>query len=150
MSYNAVFEYDKTLGGVYGVRTWTGYTDKAEFEKLRHPDQIVIAENVSQDEALDLTSLTPEICRLIGAIEQAYIENPKASMEMINYSIVMANYAISYDREHIRKSGLARINAEKYIAHFKQMITDDPDSFKTASMKGIMVCLKNEHTGEVI
>lgn len=124
--YNVVFEYDETTGGAYGVRTWTSYVDQAEFEKSIHPKghqgNVVVAQGVTQDEALNLTSLTPEICRLLCAIEQAYTNNPNPDEELLQYHKTSAWYAIQHDRIHIQTHGLKRFNALKYIKPYSHLV----------------------------
>jgi hypothetical protein len=116
-TYNVVFEYDETMGGAYGNRFWTSYKNLEDFKAVfkDRPGQIIIAKGVTQAEALNLTSLTPEICRLMGAVELAYQDNPKPDMELVKYAITNAKYAIAYDRKHIEEKDLKRIDAKKYI-----------------------------------
>lgn len=124
-SYNVVFECDETMGGAYGVRTWTSYADQDQFEEFMikgHPGTIIVAQGVTQDEALDMTSLTPEICRLLCAIERAYTDNPNPDEELIQYHKSMAWYAIQHDRIHILTFGLERINALKYIKSYANQV----------------------------
>ncbi len=150
-SYNVVFEYDETMGGAYGVRTWTSYTDRAKFEEIfkGRPGEIVVARGVSQEEALNLTSLTPEICRLMCAVEQAYQDNPKPDMELVKYAITKAKYAIAYDRKHIEEKDLKRIDAKKYIEAFNKLTKNQRFTFKGASMGGIMLACFN-NLGQVL
>jgi len=88
-SYNVVFEYDETMGGAYGNRFWTSYKNLEDFKAVfkDRPGQIIIAKGVTQAEALNLTSLTPEICRLMGAIEQIFEEDPRADQEFMNLAL---------------------------------------------------------------
>lgn len=123
------------MGGAYGVRTWTSYADQAEFEKIHtskgHPGNVVVAQGVTQDEALDLTSLTPEICRLLCAIEQAYTDNPNPDEEIIRYHKSMAWYAIHHDRIHIQTHGLKRFDALKYIKPYSHLVAPTITTEKT-------------------
>jgi len=74
-SYNVVFEYNETMGGLYGVRTWTSYKNQKEYETFSksHSGETAIYMGISQQEALNLTSLTPEICRLMGGISHSLL-----------------------------------------------------------------------------
>lgn len=150
-SYNVVFEYDKTMGGLYGVRTWTSYKNQKEYKTFAkyHSGEKAIALDVSQEEALNLTSLTPEICRLMGALEQVFSENSDPLPERVKHTLTNAKYAIVYDRKHIAANGLRRIDARKYINAFKKLIRDTQYTFKGARMSGIMiVCL--DDLGQVL
>lgn len=135
--YNVVFEYNETAGAMYGNRTWTSYMNKKQYESRASimTKETPIAFGVTEEEALDLTSLTPEICRLMGAIEIAYQENPTADAEYINIHLTNAKFAIKHDRERIARVGLQRIDAQKYTDHFRQMIEADPDSLKSLLMR---------------
>ena len=149
-SYNVVFEFNESTGGAYGVRTWTSYSNQEEAEALTkdRPHQTVIAQGVTEAEALNLTSLTPEICRLMCAIEGPFEGDPHASQERVKYSLINAQYAIAHDRLHIAQHSLTRIDARKYLALFLQLV-QNPKTPKTASMSGIMmVCYNN--FGQVI
>lgn len=149
MSYNVVFEYDETLGGAYGTRFWTSYSNIKEFELLNKnlTGMTIIAKDVTDEKALDLTSLTPEICRLMHAVEEVYLENPDASMERMSHAMSMARYAIEHDRAHIYIHDLERIDASKYITAFKVMIASER-TFKTVTMSVYMLSCLNQF-GEV-
>jgi hypothetical protein len=145
LSYNVVYEYDETRGGAYGVRTWTAYRDEAEYLALSpkyNTGQTPIALGATQDEAINLTSLTPEICRLMCAMEQAFEDNPEPAKEMVKYALVNARYAIAYDRNHISANDLERIDATKYIEAFRKMIAEAELTIKSAAMSALMImCL---------
>lgn len=142
-SYNVVFEYDETKGGAYGVRTWTSYRDRAEAEAMtKKRTNEIIARGVSDEEAMDLTSLTPEICRLLCAVEQAYQDEASPSTEMLSFHTTNAKYAIAADRQRISERCLIRPNANKYIQAARQLMADKP-TLKTALLQGTMIFLKN-------
>lgn len=150
MEYNVVFEYDENMDGFFGVRTWTSFTNKAEFKKTKHPNQIVVKENVTQEEALNLTSLTPEICRLTAAVEQVFNNDDHPSREMIEYHVNMAKLAIDHDRKTILENNLSRHDARKYIAHQRKITSDNFNSMKTIAMRMMMIFLSDEYTGEIV
>lgn len=140
-SYNVVFEYDATMGGAYGSRFWTSYESHEEFEKLsreKSDGTIVIASGINQEEAIDIVSLTPEICRVMCAVEQAFQDETTPSREMVSFHIANAKQAIAYDRQRIGERGLARHMAQDYIDHFTQMCKP-PKDIKTATMRGLLV-----------
>ena len=120
--YNVVFEYDETTGGAFGVRTWTSYRSKAKYKAAtkNHTNTTVVAEGVSEEEAVDLTSLTPEVCRLMCAVEQAYTDTPNPDEGLFLFHRSMAMYAILSDREYIAARGLKRIDASKYIEKYSK------------------------------
>mgnify|MGYP003421245627 CR=1 FL=1 len=150
MSYNVVLEIDETEGGLFGSRNHVPYTAKEKFDEQSIVGQKIIAQGVSDEEAKNLVNLTPEVCILMGLIEQCYQDNPKITTEELRSTIsIYRNYFISESRIHIETHSLTRIDARKYIAHFRKMILDDPWSLKSASMRGVMVNLLDEYTGEV-
>ncbi len=62
--YNVVFEYTERVDSHQGVRTWTTYKNREEFQKFytseRAERERVIAEGVSNKRAIELCS-TPEV-----------------------------------------------------------------------------------------
>src|SRR3989339_373735 len=149
-TFNVVFEYDETTGGAYGVRTWTSYRDQAEAEAMTkvRTNEKIIAQGVSDEEALDLTSLTPEICRLMCAVEQAFQDEIRPSKEMISFHMSNAKYAIAADRQRISERHLVRHNGHRYIQAARKLLASRP-TFKTASMQGAMIFLQNQQ-GQVV
>ncbi len=142
--YNVVFEYDETTGGAYGVRTWTSYRDLAEAETMiaKRTNEKIVARGVSEEEALDLTSQTPEICRLMCAVEQAFQDEDPPSLGMVNFHLTNAKYAIAADRQRISERHLVRHYANQYIQAARQLLADKP-TLKTAAMRGTMIFLMN-------
>lgn len=106
MSYNVVFENTQTAGGYAGIRFWTSYIDKAQFEKMKpRPDRFcsVLAEGVTEDEALNLTSLTPEVCRLTAAVQDmCYAEDGRIDIKLASFRLYNAFFAIAHDHRHRR------------------------------------------------
>lgn len=151
MSYNVVFEHDESNGGLYGCRTLIPFSHKEAFEKRTFPKKNIVAQDISDKEAKNLIALCPEVCRLMGIIEQSYQEDPKIGIQELRIKIDTINtFVIKSDRIYIEENSLTRIDARKYIAHYRKMIADDPMSFKTASMQGIMMVLLNKYTGEML
>ncbi len=71
--YNVVFE---GIGGPRsnfpGIRTWTTYESKADFDAFRHnSDDIIVAEGVSRKTCLKLTAQTSAEARARYAINEA-------------------------------------------------------------------------------
>lgn len=78
LSYAVVFEYTAAAGGYAGVRTWTAFKSQADFEKwLKQPDnkvlekERVIAQGVTDEEAIRITEGTPVECYAAACIEEA-------------------------------------------------------------------------------
>jgi hypothetical protein len=73
--YNVVFCYKEAAGAYCGVRTWTTFKSKEEFDGWCTPDiqerEKVIAEGVSKDEAVRLTERTPAFCYFNVAVEKS-------------------------------------------------------------------------------
>ncbi|TRZ47856.1 hypothetical protein D4S03_10965 [bacterium] len=113
MDYNVVFEYTKKIGGYAGNRYWTSYKDKEEFKKMNSPlDETlsIVAEDVTDDEAMNLTSLTPEICRLTAAVhEMCYAGDGHIDINLAPYPLTKVFWAINEDRKHCAANGL-RLN----------------------------------------
>ena len=109
--HNVVFEYLPSAGGFAGVRTWTCFGSKAEFHpKKLDPREKVLAEGVSEDEAIRMTSLTPEICRITAAIEQSDIaEDGTIDGFLLDQHLTTSSYAITHDRQCVRDGQLTRI-----------------------------------------
>jgi len=110
MSYNVVFEGTTKAGGYTGIRTWTSYKDKADFDTMNtDADGIrsIVAERVTEDEALNLTSLTPEICYLTSAIqEMCYAKDGRIDIRLAPYPLANVFFAIAENRKHRLANGL--------------------------------------------
>jgi hypothetical protein len=74
-AYNVVFRYTQGAGSYAGVITWTAFTSKADFdswlEKTVLEHQEVIAQGVSQEEAIALSCSTPLISLINVAIAES-------------------------------------------------------------------------------
>ncbi len=130
MSYNVVFEHTDQNSLFFGTRTWTDYNNKKYFEKNYQPTEVetVIAEGVTQEEAISLTSLTPEVCRIAAAIEEAFEHS--FSAQLFEYQIFSAIAAISHDRSLILKNGLVREPAGRitdFILKYIDRLTEGED-----------------------
>lgn len=118
MSYNVVFEHSDTTNLYFGIRTWTDYRSPEYFSKNYKPTNIekILEEGVSQDQALNLTSLTPEICRIAAAIEEAFTHGFSAGL--FDYQYFNAKMAITHDRTHVLLNELVREPSGKIIDFF--------------------------------
>ena len=74
MSYNVVFEHSDKESLFFGTRTWTDYRNPDYFTRNYKPSNLetILEKGVSQDQAIKLTSLTPEVCRIAAALEEAF------------------------------------------------------------------------------
>ncbi len=77
MSYNVVLEYRAATGGFEGVRTWTSFLSKKEFEQWLDDSvlekQKVLAEGVTREKAIEICDKTPIECRYAAAAQE--VEN---------------------------------------------------------------------------
>jgi hypothetical protein len=76
--YNVVFEYTAATGGYEGVRTWTGWPNKAKFQKdwakapsERKAREIVVAEGVTQERAVELVDQVSIDAYIRAAVQEA-------------------------------------------------------------------------------
>jgi len=73
--YNVVLVHKKTAGGYAGVRTWSSYPSKVEFErwyvKSGRQEYDIVAQNVTEAEALRLCERTPLRNLVRAAVEDA-------------------------------------------------------------------------------
>lgn len=76
LTYFVVFEHTEKTGGYTGIRFYVSYQNADDFQKHSRADKNdvfrVMAENVTKDQAQDIVSCTPEICRLTAIIEEAF------------------------------------------------------------------------------
>lgn len=99
-----VFEHTEITGGYQGNRFFTIHSEgditQKEFKR--------IAADVSEEQARDLTACTPEICRVLSAIEEAAYdkETGKVDPGILNHSLFNVIYAINEDRKHRDQRGL--------------------------------------------
>lgn len=101
--YFVVFEYTQKAGGYCGVRTYTSYSSKEEFdrERLKMPnllsgEMIVLDEGVSEKRREELIRKTPLASYVGAALEEATM--PDGSLDpdllelhLINAKVVIAN-----------------------------------------------------------
>lgn len=107
MYFNVIFEGTTKAGGYAGIRTWTSYKDKAEFTQSGHSHNIkAIAEGVTEDEALNLCSLTPEVCYLTVAVQEMCHADGNIDLKLAPYPLANAHFAIAENRKHRLANGL--------------------------------------------
>ncbi|HEX9008571.1 MAG TPA: hypothetical protein VF837_04895 [Patescibacteria group bacterium] len=108
--HNVVFEYLAEAGGYAGTRFYCSYRSLAESQKAGNDPRLkIIAEGVSDDEAQNLTALTPEICRITAAIHEAsYRGDGTVDPAILHHHLQMAVFAIMHDRELIDRLKLNR------------------------------------------
>lgn len=151
MPYNVVFEYDATLGGLYGTRKFEIFLSKADFKKTIHRHKFVIAKGISDQEARDLVALTPEICRYMAAIQDYFdnTTNPN-SIELYNELKSIREHVIVSDREVIFAREWDRINAKPFIKYFKVLAERNPSTIKSFAIMWAISAINDLDTGEVL
>ena len=86
--YNVAFEYTEAAGGYKGVRTWTSYKDKEDFHKHYNDKmralQRVIAEGISDEEAIKITSEIPLRCYAAAAVQEATMPDGSLNEEILD------------------------------------------------------------------
>jgi len=107
MSYNVVYEYNRKAGGYAGIRFFTSFKDKSKYDafELQKTDGSeicnAIMEGLTVKQAQDLTALTPEVCRLTAAVQEA-CDNDDGRIEnvsLLSYQLFNSAMAIIHDRE---------------------------------------------------
>lgn len=145
--YIVVFEYNETMGGLFGVRFFTPFPNRTAFEtaSVGLVGQSVIAADVTKEHAEELVHLTPEICRLMGAVETVYREYPNPNTNQVMSEISMAKIAIEYDREYLKHHHRTRPDARKYLDAFRKLVLvkEGPLTLKTATFAAILIQNRN-------
>jgi len=107
MSYNVVYEYNKKAGGYTGIRFFTSFNNKEEYEasKLQKDNDSeicnAIADGLTVKQAQDLTALTPEVCRLTAAVQEACYDEDGTigNPSLLPHQLFNSAFAILHDRE---------------------------------------------------
>ena len=102
--YNVVYEFTAKAGGYAGCRNIKRYNDHEHYISLHSPmddTKTVIAEGISDKEAQDFLSLTPEICRLTAATEEFCDPiSGKIIFERAGRKLQLLKDQIIFDRQH--------------------------------------------------
>lgn len=140
-AYYVVYEHDETKGGMYGTRFAVPYASKSAYLSTKRNGFNVIAEGVTQDEAINLTSLTPEICRLFAVTEKVkFGDGPLLPNDPVRKAFAKARDQITADQNIIKCNGLKRVDATKYIKAFKKIVAEtQPLTVKSASQAALLV-----------
>lgn len=89
--YNVVFRHTEGAGAYAGVINWSTFNDKDHFDEWMKEaaptDQEVIAENVSEEEAVRLTLTTPLLSHIAVATEEA--TDPKTGFDPQIFNLKM-------------------------------------------------------------
>ncbi len=95
-----VYEHTAEAGGYQGTRFYTTSSKQSKESRSTSPIFKLIAEGVSDDEAQKLTSCTPEICRLLAAVEEAAYnkQTGKVDRKLLQYQITTMAFGIRSDR----------------------------------------------------
>ena len=85
--YNVVFRLTASAGAHAGIITWTSFSSKEDFDaKMKEtplPHHEVLAEGVSEEEAIELTRTTPLKYRIAAAIAESTDPNTGEQNEEI-------------------------------------------------------------------
>jgi len=125
MHYTVVFENSELTNGLFGTRFLVHYEDKKDYlrKKTESPMLSVLAEDATEYEFKNHLALTPEICRLMAAIEEAHQSNLKVTPARIfSVHIPIAIRLIELDRQWIGENNLTRPDASKYVSFFQKMV----------------------------
>lgn len=149
MSYNVVFEHSDPTNLFFGTRTWTDYRSPEYFSKNYKPTNLekVLEKGVSQDQALNLTSLTPEICRIAAAIEESF--QYSFSIELFEHYYFSAKMAITHDRTHILLNELIREPSGKITDFIQNNIQSTPEMSELKKKLLSVLLAHSNHYGQV-
>ncbi len=148
--YRVVFEKNEHSLGLFGSRMAVPYASKRAFEELSvssfMPDNklALLAEGVTEQEAIKLVALTPEICTLMAAIENTKFSNLAEDFYLVKSAMVTAHRQILKNRDIIKTNCLLLSDASKYINAFKRMTVGAPLSLKVASQLSALKLLRND------
>lgn len=92
MSYSVVFEYTAQVTGYEGVRTWTCFENKEQFQKYYTEEMLqrekVVAQGISEEECIQLTRQTPLSCYAAAAVQAAIDpESGKINMDILEMEL---------------------------------------------------------------
>lgn len=108
--YDVVFEYTKYVGGYAGVRFVIPYSNKTNFNRINSiPNRRtnIIAQGVSEEQALNLCALTPEICQLTAIIDEiCHSQDGRINQKLIVPNLAQVISTIEEYRERRQEYGL--------------------------------------------
>jgi len=95
--YNVAFRFTREAGGYHSVVIWTSFLSKDDFDKWYTPKmrltQEVVAEGITQEEAIELTRTTPFACRVAASIEEATDREGNINPDIFRMDIANAVFA---------------------------------------------------------
>ncbi|MFZ3068740.1 MAG: hypothetical protein WA052_00285 [Microgenomates group bacterium] len=108
---------DRTSGSS-GVRGRHNLKSNTEFHPSHSLENRIIAEGITEDEALNLMSLTPEICRLTAAVDDIFgqLNEIDGDTENVMFFLFDAYERIINDRKFKEKVGITP--TRKYLDVF--------------------------------
>lgn len=89
-AYNVVFVYTKSAGHFAGIRTWTSYKSKEDFQKQykAKETEVILAEGVSEKECVKQTRSTDPLFRLAAAIGKSITgEIPSIDYDIFKFEL---------------------------------------------------------------
>jgi len=121
MAYTVVFE-NQIDGGSKGIRTIVRFTDKTAVNTL--DGHKILAEGISDSEAIHIASLTPEICYVVYAAAKSLDKQTTIHPEAFDYRMQMAIFEIQYCREFLSGQDTSnRPDISAYLAELKANCT---------------------------
>lgn len=141
MSYNVIFKHTKLTGGNYKCRICIDYDSQADFE-ARHkpaPELDIVAQGISDDEALHLLYSVPPLCRYLGAVEEAFTHSdPRLIPELLKMKLYGALTAVDLDHDYLQDNVLGSDPIDKELWEHYQELTRD-NTAKNMVMRSIIV-----------
>lgn len=93
--YNVVFRGTAEAGAYEGIITWSSYSSKEAFDKHnKQAEQEVIAEGVTEDEAVKLVGTTSVEARLRVVAEKSKNDEGKVSLRILGQELQMLMFML--------------------------------------------------------
>lgn len=139
-SYIVIFEYTKMTGGYYKFRTRTDYEDQSEFDTVYKaiPEEIVVAQGVTEQKAKVLLASVPAICLYTAAVEKLFEVPPnQVTLTRLEWVIENANFVARYATVDRIRLGIENTIDEDFINHLNQLC--EGDSYKARVMSAVIL-----------
>jgi hypothetical protein len=108
-SYNVVFSYTEQTGGYCGVRTWSSFKSKEDFNNWYAPEirakKMILKEDVTDEEAIEICLQAPLSRWLAAAKEEATRPDGTINEHILEMGEQRAIFAEELAMEHrVRRS----------------------------------------------
>lgn len=97
--YNVAMAYKPHVVGYAGVRTWTCYPNKAEFDKwnAEQKDYDILGAGITSEQAVELTKGTPDRSYLYAAVHDAIDpDTGRVDFDKLTFTMEKAAFAIRH------------------------------------------------------